>query len=90
MDLTLYPSHIVTKYLSGDGNFRLVREMNGNKDPDDVALADGNGYFVRWVEFEDYIKVASLTPEEVSIQIFNLHTRFVLMIIALRSLPATA
>jgi hypothetical protein len=90
MDLILYSSHIVTKYLSGDGNFRLVREMNGNKDPDDVALADGNGYFVRWAEFEDYIKVASLTPEEVSIRILNLYIRFVLMIISLRSLPATA
>ena len=66
MDLILHSSHIVTKYLSGDGNFRLVREMNGNKDPDDVTLADGNGYFVRWAEFEDYLKVASLTPEEVS------------------------
>ena len=43
--------------MSGDGNFRLVREMNGNKDPDDVALADGNGYFVRWADFEDYLKV---------------------------------
>ena len=73
MDLILYSSHVVTKYLSEDGNYRLVREMNGNKDPDDVALADGNGYFVRWAEFEDYLKVASLMPEEVSIWIFNLY-----------------
>ena len=43
--------------------------MNGNQDPDDVTLADGNGYFVCWAEFEDYLKVASLTPEEVSSQI---------------------
>ena len=67
MDLILYSSHVVTKYLSGDRNYRLVREMNGNKDPDDVALADGNGYFVCWAEFEDYLKVTSLMPEEVSI-----------------------
>lgn len=90
MNLIFYSSHIVTKYYSGDGNFRLVREMNGNKDPDDVALADGNGYFVRWADFEDYLKVASLTPEEVSIQILNLYIRFVPMTGALRSLPVTA
>ena len=38
-----------------------------DKDPDNVALADGNGYFVCWAEFEDYLKVNSLMPEEVSI-----------------------
>jgi hypothetical protein len=90
VNLIFYSSHIVTKYYSGDGNFRLVQEMNGNKDPDDVALADGNGYFVRWADFEDYLKVASLTPEEVSIQILYLYIRFVLMTGALRSLPVTA
>ena len=72
MELIVLSRHIVTKYLSGDGNYRLVQEMNGNKDPDDVALADGDGYFVRWADFEHYLEVASLTPEEVNIQILNL------------------
>jgi len=39
--------------------------MNGNKDPDDVSLADGGLYFVRWADFEGYLEKASLTPEEV-------------------------
>lgn len=59
--------HIVTKYLSGDGNYRLVHEMNGNKDPDDIALTNGNSYFVRWADFEVYLKIASLKPEEVHV-----------------------
>lgn len=50
----------------GDGNYRLVREMNGNKDPEDVSLSDGNLYFVKWEDFEEYLKVASLQPEEVT------------------------
>jgi hypothetical protein len=41
--------------------------MNGNKDPDDVALADGDNYFVRWADFEYYLKVTSLKPKEVNI-----------------------
>jgi hypothetical protein len=59
--------HIITKYLSGDGNFRLVHEVNGNKDPDDVSLVNGGAYFVEWADFEAYLKVASLRPEEVNI-----------------------
>ena len=53
--------------MSGDGNFRLVHEMNGNKDPDDVALTNGKSYFVRWADFEAYLEVASLKPEEVRV-----------------------
>jgi hypothetical protein len=41
--------------------------MNGNKDPDDVALTNGNSYFVQWADFEAYLKVASLKPEEVHV-----------------------
>lgn len=49
----------------GDANFRLVREMNGKFDPEDVALADGNAYFTEWASFKDYIdKVGD--SEEVS------------------------
>ena len=59
--------HIVTKYLSGDGNFRLVHEVNGNKDPDDVSLVNGGAYFVRWADFEAYLKVANIQPEVVNI-----------------------
>lgn len=51
--------------MSGDGNFRLGREMNGNKDPDDIALADGNAYFVEWLKFEEYLKLAGNMPDEV-------------------------
>lgn len=40
--------------------------MNGNKDPDDVALLDGDSYFVEWSGFEAYLGEASKNPEEVS------------------------
>ena len=63
--------HIVTKYLSGDGNFRLVHEMNGKKDPDDVSLTNGDAYFVQWANFEAYLDVASLQPEEVNVFMFR-------------------
>ena len=57
--------HVATKFLSVDGNYRLVHELNGNKDPDDVALTNGGSYFVRWVDFDEFLQVASLKPEEV-------------------------
>ena len=57
--------HKYTKFIMGDANFRLVREMNGKFDPEDVALADGNAYFTKWALFKDYIdKVGD--SEEVS------------------------
>jgi hypothetical protein len=52
--------------LSGDGNFRLVHEANGNKDPDDVSLVNGRKYFVKWADFDEYLKVASRQLEEVA------------------------
>jgi hypothetical protein len=52
--------------LSGDGNFRLVHEANGNKDPDDVSLVNGRKYFVKWADFDEYLKLASWQLEEVA------------------------
>jgi len=43
-NLSVY-RHKVTKFLCGDGNFRMVHKMNGKFALDDVALADGNAYF---------------------------------------------
>ena len=54
-----------TKFLSGNGNFWLVREMNGKKDEDDVLLTGGNAYFVEWTRFDEYLKIAGKTQEEV-------------------------
>lgn len=48
-------SHKYTLFLSTDGNFRLQRK-NKNDDPDDVALNDGNGYFVRTEDYNEYLK----------------------------------
>ena len=49
----------------GDGNYRLIKEKNGNFDPEDVALAIGRGYFSGWEKFKEYLdKVGD--SEEVS------------------------
>jgi hypothetical protein len=58
--------HKVTKFLCGDGNFRLVREMNGKFDPDDVALADGKAYFSNMAHFMDHLQVVG-DSDEVSV-----------------------
>jgi hypothetical protein len=47
----------------GDANFRLVREMNGKFDPEDVAFADGSAYFTKWALFKDYIDKDSDSKE---------------------------
>ena len=57
---------MVTKFLCGDGNFRLVHEKNGKFDPDDVALADGNTYFSDMECFKAYLEVVG-DSEEVSL-----------------------
>ena len=41
--------------------------MNGKKDPDDVSLTNGGAYFVKWSDFDTYLKVASLQPEDVDL-----------------------
>jgi len=46
-------SHKYTLFLSTDGNFRLQRK-NKTDDPDDVALNNGNGYFVETGMFRKY------------------------------------
>jgi len=48
-------SHKYTLYLSTDGNFRL-QQKNKRGDPDDVALNDGNGYFVETEAYKKYVK----------------------------------
>ena len=67
-DLTVY-RHKVTKYLCGDGNYRLVHEMNGKFDLDNVALADGNAYFSDKELFEAYLKTVG-DSDEVSLPVF--------------------
>jgi hypothetical protein len=39
-----------------DANLKMVREMNGKIDPEDIALADGNAYFARWKPFKSYLQ----------------------------------
>jgi len=46
--------------LSTDGNFRLQRKHK-NGDPDDVALNQGNGYFVENAQYKEYL--ACVQPE---------------------------
>ncbi|KAJ7438353.1 hypothetical protein FB451DRAFT_1570308 [Mycena latifolia] len=53
--------HKFTLFLSVDGNFKLQRK-NKCDDPDDVALNDGNGYFVYKPPYQAYLAVAK--PEE--------------------------
>jgi hypothetical protein len=49
----------------GDGNYRLIKEKNGNFDPEDVALANGRAYFSGLEKFKEYLdKVGD--SEEVS------------------------
>lgn len=48
-------SHKYTLFLSTDGNFRLQCK-NKRDDPDDVALNNGNGYFVGTEDYADYLK----------------------------------
>lgn len=45
--------------------------MGGNKDPEDIALADGNTYFVEWTKFEAYLKVAGNERDEVGLHFAN-------------------
>ena len=55
--------HKVTKFLCGDGNYRLGHEKNGIFDPDDVALPDGNAYFSDMELFEEYLEVVCDSDE---------------------------
>ncbi|GLB34092.1 hypothetical protein LshimejAT787_0109760 [Lyophyllum shimeji] len=56
-------THKYTLFLSIDGNFRLQRK-NKNDDPDDVALNDGNGYFVPMLQFKTYLRRVGITIDE--------------------------
>ncbi|TFK58036.1 hypothetical protein BDN72DRAFT_782600, partial [Pluteus cervinus] len=47
--------HKYTLFLSIDGNFRLQR-ANKRHDPDDVALINGNAYFVNEADYQEYLK----------------------------------
>lgn len=49
--------------MCGDGNFRLVHEMNGKLDPDDVALSGSDAYFSDSDLFKAYIKLVGDTEE---------------------------
>ena len=53
--------------------------MNGNKDLDNVALADGNLYFVEWSGFEAYLAEASKHPEEVSLLALKMYLRYLVL-----------
>ncbi|KAF8720637.1 hypothetical protein AX14_010833 [Amanita brunnescens Koide BX004] len=48
-------THKYTLFLSADGNFRLQRK-NKRGDPDDVALNNGNAYFVESEKCKEYLK----------------------------------
>jgi hypothetical protein len=65
----------VTKYLCGDGNYRLGHEMNGKFDPDDVALAAGNAYFSDKELFEAYLQLVGDSDEVRRVLILNIHTK---------------
>ncbi|TFK59425.1 hypothetical protein BDN72DRAFT_780779 [Pluteus cervinus] len=61
--LTHLVSHKYTLYLSMDGNFRLQR-LNKRQDPDDVALNNGTGCFVKYDEYREYLKGVSPSEED--------------------------
>ncbi|KAF8219327.1 hypothetical protein L208DRAFT_1341368, partial [Tricholoma matsutake] len=52
--------HKYTLYLSMDGNFHL-QWKHKNGDPDDMALNQGNGYFVESVAYKNYL--AQVQPD---------------------------
>jgi len=52
--------HKYTLFLSTDGNFQL-QWKHKNGDPDDVALNQGNGYFVENAQYKEYL--ACVQPE---------------------------
>ncbi|KAG6848173.1 hypothetical protein H0H93_002703 [Arthromyces matolae] len=56
-------AHKYTFFLSTDGNFRLQRK-NKNNDEDDVALNNGNAYFVPTQAFKQYIDVVRSGKED--------------------------
>ncbi|KAJ7503595.1 hypothetical protein B0H11DRAFT_1710585 [Mycena galericulata] len=47
--------HKFTLFLSVDGNFKLQRK-NKRDDPDDVALNNGDGYFVETEQYKRYVR----------------------------------
>jgi hypothetical protein len=53
----------VTKFLCGDGNFRMVHKMNGKFDLDNIALADGNAYFSDMDLSKAYLEVVGDSEE---------------------------
>lgn len=57
--------HILTKFLSGDGNFKLVHEAGGSKrDPEDLSLTNGDSYFCKWEDFNNYLSDVNKQPAE--------------------------
>ena len=55
--------HKVTKFLCGNGNYRLGHEKNKKFNPDDVALVDGNAYFSDMELFKAYLEVVGDSAE---------------------------
>ncbi|KAG6810078.1 hypothetical protein H0H92_013396 [Tricholoma furcatifolium] len=56
-------THKYTLFLSADGNFRLQRK-NKKDDPDDIALNEGNGYFVPTETYKNYCALVKETAPE--------------------------
>ena len=51
----------------GDANFRLVREMNGKFDLEDVTLADSSAYFTKWALFKECIDKVGDSEEVITL-----------------------
>jgi hypothetical protein len=51
------------KFLCGDDNFRMVHEINGKFDLDDIALADGHAYFSDMDLSKAYLEVVGNSEE---------------------------
>lgn len=62
--------HKYTLFLSTDGNFRLQRKHK-NGDPDDVALNQGNAYFVDNMRYKEYLARAQPESQVCSIIAFT-------------------
>lgn len=54
--------HLYTLFLSSDGNFKLQRKKKVD-DRDDIALNEGNAYFPKDDEYQDYVSKIGLADD---------------------------
>jgi hypothetical protein len=48
-------------FISADGNFRLQQKYKKD-DPDDIALNEGQSYFIEWTSYKSYLRLVGEAP----------------------------